>query len=139
MGVCNLAITLHTQLPPCSPTERGGQVTRTHHTHLSTVRTGAAAQQEEIGDSIFGNLQVLQLRRKMRKNRETSRQSRRGNLSWCVCPLLFAPRGNRGQEINSDIATWWRAVCLASSPPKIGSNKDLVASAPLQRTRRTLA
>ena len=61
----------HYSPPPssfCSPTQllhnRGGQVTPTHHTHLSTVRTGAAAQQEEIGDGIFGNLQVLQLRRK---------------------------------------------------------------------------
>ena len=65
--------------------------------------------------AFFGNSQLLQWRRKYTKNHETSRRSKRGNLSWCVCPLVFAAPGNRGQEINSDIATW----CLASSPPEI--------------------
>ena len=84
--------------------------------------------------AFFGNSQLLQWRRKYTKNHETSRRSKRGNLSWCVCPLVFAAPGNRGQEINSDIATW----CLASSPPEIKKDLERRRSY-LQRTRHTLA
>ena len=122
MSVCNLAITLHSgQLDffllalQVKLHNRSGQVTSTHHTHLSTVRS---AQQEEIDDGIFWQLTAAAVNiQKITKPPAGAKEA----ICLGACVRWFLPRlGIGGKKLIQTLPPDGRPVsCILTAQDRI--------------------